>query len=167
MAKIDDEAVPARPAIVIVASGRDVAKRWYQQYHDERGWMKHGANGHAEEIYDALCALGENPDPRAVAEIIGNKSWSFITCQGCNEQVERAVRLGDGHSVGAPILCRACCFEGALALMRPRTDKIKTLDETIPGWRNEKHANGARQYADDGTMLDDRGNRSIFDDVNE
>jgi hypothetical protein len=30
-----------------------------------------------------------------------------------------------------------------------------------------KHPNGAPMYAPDGTMLDDRGNRSIFDDVDE
>lgn len=30
-----------------------------------------------------------------------------------------------------------------------------------------KHKNGAPKYARDGTMLDDKGNRSIFDDVDE
>lgn len=29
------------------------------------------------------------------------------------------------------------------------------------------YANGAPMFADDGTMLDDKGNRSIFDDVDE
>lgn len=29
----------------------------------------------------------------------------------------------------------------------------------------EKHANGTLKYAPDGTMLDEKGNRSIFDDV--
>lgn len=32
---------------------------------------------------------------------------------------------------------------------------------------NMKHANGAPLYAPDGTLLDDKGNRSIFDDVDE
>lgn len=31
----------------------------------------------------------------------------------------------------------------------------------------QKHPNGAPMYAPDGTMLDDQGNRSIFDDVAE
>jgi hypothetical protein len=30
---------------------------------------------------------------------------------------------------------------------------------------NMKHENGSPKYARDGTMLDDEGNRSIFDDV--
>lgn len=30
-----------------------------------------------------------------------------------------------------------------------------------------KHPNGAPMYAPDGTMLDENGNRSIFDDVDE
>lgn len=29
----------------------------------------------------------------------------------------------------------------------------------------KKHANGAPMYAPDGTLLDDKGNRSIFDDI--
>jgi len=31
----------------------------------------------------------------------------------------------------------------------------------------EKHPNGAPKWAPDGTLLDDKGNRSIFDDVDE
>lgn len=30
-----------------------------------------------------------------------------------------------------------------------------------------KHPNGAPKFAKDGTLLDDKGNRSIFDDVDE
>lgn len=31
----------------------------------------------------------------------------------------------------------------------------------------EKHPNGAPKWAPDGTLLDEQGNRSIFDDVDE
>lgn len=48
-----------------------------------------------------------------------------------------------------------------------QAEKLRLLDETVPSWREMKHPNGRRQFADDGTMLDEKGNRSIFDDVDE
>jgi len=41
----------------------------------------------------------------------------------------------------------------------------RELDEYLPGWREMKHENGKPKYAQDGTMLTDRGVRSIFDDL--
>lgn len=57
--------------------------------------------------------------------------------------------------------------EVAVAAMPPRSEKIKRLDLHTPGWPDFTHPNGARKFAADGTMLDDKGNRSIFDDVDE
>lgn len=40
------------------------------------------------------------------------------------------------------------------------------LDQHIPGWRGLKHPNGAPMYSEKtGMLLDEHGNRSIFDDV--
>lgn len=41
----------------------------------------------------------------------------------------------------------------------------KDLDRYCSGWRDMKHTNGAPKFSRDGTMLDDKGTRSIFDDV--
>jgi hypothetical protein len=49
----------------------------------------------------------------------------------------------------------------------PMAEKRSRLDECVPGWRTRTHDNGARMFSDDGTMLDDAGNRSIFDDLDE
>lgn len=46
-------------------------------------------------------------------------------------------------------------------------DKRAALDRHNPGWRQQTYPNGAPMFAEDGTMLDDKGNRSIFDDVDE
>jgi hypothetical protein len=46
-------------------------------------------------------------------------------------------------------------------------EKIAALDLHTPGWREHRYGNGQRVFADDGTMLDEKGNRSIFDDVDE
>lgn len=36
-----------------------------------------------------------------------------------------------------------------------------------PRWATERHANGRRMWTDYGMLLDDQGNRSIFDDVDQ
>lgn len=79
-----------------VASATGVAERWAQQYqHPKDGWRGTAQRPDGKKIYDNLIALGENPPIDKVAEIIGNKSWSYISCEGCNEYVERAVVLGE------------------------------------------------------------------------
>jgi hypothetical protein len=55
----------------------------------------------------------------------------------------------------------------ALKLAYDVPTKVDSLDEHTPGWRTMKHKNGKPVFALDGTMLDDKGNRSIFDDVDE
>ena len=46
-------------------------------------------------------------------------------------------------------------------------EKISRLDAAVSGWRDMKHDNDKPVFAADGTMLDEHGNRSIFDDVDE
>lgn len=73
------------------ASGRGVADRWRSQYYDpQRGWST-TYSGDSETVYNKLCALGVNPPIDRVAEIIGNKGWSYLTCDCCSEEVDRAI----------------------------------------------------------------------------
>jgi hypothetical protein len=44
-------------------------------------------------------------------------------------------------------------------------DYGEEVRELYAAQKSEKHPNGAPKYAADGTLLDDRGKRSIFDDV--
>lgn len=46
-------------------------------------------------------------------------------------------------------------------------EKLTDLDKYSPDWRSARHDNGLPVYSLDGTMLDDKGNRSIFDDVDQ
>ena len=46
-------------------------------------------------------------------------------------------------------------------------ERTAGLDQIHPGWREMKHPNGQRMWSDNGMMLDSRGMRSIFDDVDE
>lgn len=49
----------------------------------------------------------------------------------------------------------------------PVSDKVSRLDQNVRGWREMRHDNGRPVFSEDGTMLDENGNRSIFDDVDE
>lgn len=48
-----------------------------------------------------------------------------------------------------------------------RAEKLAWLEENKPYWRSQRYDNGQRIWADDGTLLNERGTRSIFDDVDE
>lgn len=98
--------IRAKFVSVEVATGRGVAERWRNQYFkQDGGWSKH-PDSTSEAIYESLRCLGGNPDIAKVANIIGNKSWSYIACDGCNEYVERAIRLGRAY-------CFTCIGEAA------------------------------------------------------
>lgn len=46
-------------------------------------------------------------------------------------------------------------------------EKRRDMDELTPNWREMKHENGKPMFASNGKMLDENGNRSIFDDVDD
>ena len=90
------------------ASASGVAERWRAVYCRNSVWST-TTIGNPEYIYSQLFSLGENPDVAEVARIIGNKSWSYITCDGCSSNVELAVEIGElGRSY-----CETCITEAA------------------------------------------------------
>ncbi len=99
---------------VDVASGRGVADRWRAQYERPDGWLK-TVSGDSKEVYNKLCDLGPSPDIAKVAEIIGNKGWSYINCDGCGEYVERAADYGSEYDKTIK-LCQLCLDDGLKAL---------------------------------------------------
>jgi hypothetical protein len=44
---------------------------------------------------------------------------------------------------------------------------LQCLTKNVPNWRTARHENGTPMYSLDGTLLNDEGDRSIFDDVDE
>lgn len=97
---------------VTFASGRGVAERWRSQYQRDGVWTR-VVSGDSEKIYNALCDLGHNADPAKVAEIIGNQSWSHLSCSACGDYVLRAVDFGCEHSDHGVMLCEPCVKDGA------------------------------------------------------
>lgn len=101
---------------IAVASGRGVADRWREQYlHRTNGWGN-TASGPAKDIHEKLCALGQNPTPEQVADVVGNKSWSYLSCSGCNEYIKRAVQFSDSWSEDCILLCDSCVEAAKQAL---------------------------------------------------
>lgn len=99
----------AKHVSIEVASARGVAARWMSQYCKDGVWSN-TAYGKGKEIHDKLCDLGPTPPIDKVAEIIGNKSWSSLCCDGCDDYVERGVRLKAEHREGG-IFCATCINE--------------------------------------------------------
>lgn len=46
-------------------------------------------------------------------------------------------------------------------------ERIRLNDLADPAWREKRHPSGAPMYSAEGMLLDDQGNRSIFDDIDE
>jgi hypothetical protein len=107
----------AKYVTVRVASGRGAAESWLRQYFRDGKWLTTplSVKGRtSEQVHEALCALGENPPIDQVAEIIGNKSWSFISCDGCPDYVEKAVCIGEYEPKA---YCETCIKEAHAVLM--------------------------------------------------
>jgi len=102
---------------VNVSTARGAAERWRESYFGGHGdkWRQGtlSCGKTAEEIYDLLCLLGPDPAREDVAKIIGNKSWSYLSCDGCNEQVVYTVSIGEYEPKQ---YCKTCLSE-ALAVL--------------------------------------------------
>lgn len=98
-----------RKYTIHVASGKGVAERWGDTYHDAGGWRR-VSSGNSKDIHDRLCDLGPTPNPEDVAKAIGNKSWTHLNCAGCG-YVTRAVNVAAEHASDTVYMCRDCLKE--------------------------------------------------------
>lgn len=89
------------------ASARDVLDRWLGNYPDGK------CTPDKQAITERLRLLGSQPSIDDVAEAIGNKSWSYLACDGCSEYIKIGVRIGDEYSDKERIYCAICIAEAA------------------------------------------------------
>jgi hypothetical protein len=74
------------------------------------GHWQYGAR-ERENIYNALIALGDSPNPDDVDRVIGNKSWTEVgECDECRKASEALIMLGeepdyDSHTAYICINC--------------------------------------------------------------
>lgn len=90
----------------------NAAKNWKSQYYDSQSgiWkncsFKSNRMVSSEIIYNKLVSLGETPNPNEVDKIIGNDSWTRITCIICYNCVDSAVFYYDGEYTSN--FCKSC-----------------------------------------------------------
>lgn len=92
-----------------------VDKRWKDQYYREdiKQWKPlFKSKLSSEEIYKALLVL--NPRTHeAVNKIIGNYSWTALTCDYCHKNVEAIVNIDVTSGEYATYICADCINEMA------------------------------------------------------
>ena len=80
----------------------DAPIRWAAQYDITRRRIHgHERASWPADVYEALCTEPKLT-PERVAEIIGNGSWTKLECEECQQDVERAVQIGE------TLLCEDC-----------------------------------------------------------
>lgn len=93
--------------------------RWREQYFTCRGeWY----DDRKQTIWEKLKALGSSPDPADVDRVIGNGSWTRITCDNCGRYPEIAIEMGS-HSddeYGPCNYCRKCVDEAISMIANAR-----------------------------------------------
>ena len=95
----------------------EAAESWRKQYQFRGGWEYYG--GDKEATYDALLALGANPDPDAVDKAIGNKHWTSCHCDECGKDVEAVIEVGQepDYESSTAQLCLTCIYDAYRAML--------------------------------------------------
>jgi len=67
------------------------------------------------QISENLKALGPSPEPSEVDSVIGNGSWTRLTCSECGQDVDEVVQVGDepDYESSTAWLCRPCLKSAA------------------------------------------------------
>ncbi len=103
-------------------------------------------------------------------------------CSGCRYWSEMLAQVQGGGSVEAMCLAASGVYAGTYVFgndscgsyakntagaVDDPPDYSEAARAAYEGQAAMKHDNGAAMFAPDGTLLDEKGNRSIFDDVDE
>ena len=90
---------------------------WFNQYRSE---IKYGSakptlapNGCAD-VYNNLCAI-EDVTPEKVNDIIGNDSWTKVSCDQCGKFVDAIIELGEESDYESRTV--HICFDCMVAAM--------------------------------------------------
>lgn len=114
-----------RPKYVrlVRSSTEGIAERWKREYRRPDGGWNDTFRYKGKDVYDRLVALGPNPTEDAVAEIIGNGSWTDIWCDGCRSYHRLAVEIGDEERKA---YCPTCIGEAVAILSGAATNASTT-----------------------------------------
>ena len=91
---------------------RGVADKWRKQYDPS-------SEAAVINKWKQLDALDKDPaSVDDVARIIGNKSWTRITCHECKNDVSEAVEVGEppDYESNTAVICRSCMTKAVTLL---------------------------------------------------
>ncbi|WP_372570405.1 hypothetical protein [Ruegeria jejuensis] len=90
-------------------------KRWAQRY---AGYQGSGSD-EKQRITEKLNGLTlEERTPERIDQIIGNDTWTRVSCDLCDDSVERAAALSDG--INDLLVCESCLRAAEIALFSER-----------------------------------------------
>lgn len=89
-----------------------VPSRWAEQYEGLDGdrWASH------RETTKQLLALSEGFTAEEVDRIIGNSTWTALSCGECEKQVEAVMCFG----VSETMVCEVCIRKAGIALRKAK-----------------------------------------------
>lgn len=89
-----------------------ICDRWLSQYYYLGAW-KYGKD--KEQIYHNLAKLGDKKTEESIAKVIGNGSWTHLTCDECAAEVDSVlIFLEDWDS---PVqICKSCIDKASMIL---------------------------------------------------
>lgn len=95
---------------------KNVAEAWKASYYRAHHWISI-FSGSSEVIYKRLKELSETATAKDVEDIIGNSSWTSLTCHECDNSVDIVIQVGENPDWGSST-AQICpnCLRKALAL---------------------------------------------------
>lgn len=91
----------------------EVCFRWAQQYYVNGEW-RYGYD--KEDTYHKLQSLGYNKTEDDIAKVIGNRGWTLLVCDECNNEVDTVVHFGK-ESYGFQI-CQPCLIKSTMKVLK-------------------------------------------------
>lgn len=90
-----------------------VCDRWLKQYYQLGAW-KYGKD--KEDIYYKLVMLGDSKTEDDIARVIGNRGWTLLVCDECNNEVDTVVQFGkESYSFH---ICQTCSIKATMEFLK-------------------------------------------------
>lgn len=92
---------------------QNVARRWRETYFSNGEWKYDSGKS---DIYKKLATLlKDKATAKEVNDIIGNESWTRITCNECRKDTDWVMRLGEepDYESETACLCKSCIQKAA------------------------------------------------------
>lgn len=111
------------PKVMMVLYGpsnpREVAEKWKSQYFNDGDgkWYCLETDNYFKDVHDLLNNLSLRCGREAINSIIGNDSWTTITCDTCGEYCTRVVHFKNPDCGTETNICKDCAINAYATLL--------------------------------------------------